>query len=353
MFFPKKWWQVNRLWIAAGIISLVANIHLALYRESEVIYLFLFLIIFVGNRLNGDEALWIPIILLSEMELLYLLYDQRDNLFHFTAFVLLCAVIFLSLRTRKQRQEKYELNKRHLEELQDAYDQLQEAAVTSMEFAVIEERTRIARDMHDAVGHSLTTLIVQLQNLRYKQSKVSGYQTDSLDELLHVARQGLADIRTSVHALADDRSRLGIASLKALLSRMETMTSMNYTFRNDVDEAKLDIKTCGTFFRILQEAITNIVRHAQATSVDVTITEEFGKAVMTISDDGFLTPASGQISEGFGLQVMRMRLEEKGGRLIYFILEPHGFELRAEIPIADDLIVNQLGGSENDAATKD
>jgi signal transduction histidine kinase len=111
---------------------------------------------------------------------------------------------------------------------------------------------------------------------------------------------------------------------------MEASASIRYTFHSDLNDEDLDVEDCRILFRVLQEAITNVIRHSQATQVDVSLKREAGNIKLRIRDNGMLQ--SGQkISEGFGLKVMKARLEERGGSLHYTILEPHGFEIIAEI----------------------
>jgi signal transduction histidine kinase len=200
----------------------------------------------------------------------------------------------------------------------------------------LEERGRIAREIHDAVGYSLTSLIVQMQALRYMIKKEPVQAEQSLEGMLIVARQGLHDIRTSVHSLADDRIRSGITPLKALLSRMEASASIRYTFHADLNEEDLDVDINGILFRVLQEAITNVIRHSTATLVEVSLKRESENILMRIRDNGILESTQ-KINEGFGLKVMKARLEERGGRLRYSIAKPHGFEIVAEIPTAEQI----------------
>jgi signal transduction histidine kinase len=252
--------------------------------------------------------------------------------------------LYVTVRNRIQRNQIFEENKRHLMELQEAYDQLQEASATAMQYAVLEERARIARDIHDAVGHSLTSLIVQMQALRYMMANDSAQAERSLDLMLGVARQGLQDIRTSVHSLAEDRSGSGITSFKALLSRMEATASIRYTFHTEVTDDELDTEMNGILFRVLQEAITNVIRHSGASEVEVGLSKEGGFIVMRIRDNGKLS-SDQTVGVGFGLKVMQARLEDRGGRLCYSAVEPHGFELEAAMPDGEqrDLSDDQEG----------
>jgi signal transduction histidine kinase len=339
LFFPKSGWTRKRLLIAACIIIVETAAGLIWYHEMKLLYFLAIFILSASIRLSLSKS---PISAMAAMFVTATLYIQfgREDLFSFISFALLSVVLYFNIRSRMQRNEMFELNKRHLVELQEAYDQLQEASVKVMQYAVLEERTRIAREIHDAVGHSLTSLIVQMQAFRYMIKKDPAQAEQSLEGMLVVARQGLHDIRSSVHSLVDEQSRSGITPLKDLLSRMEASASIRYTFHSEINDEYADVDVYEVLFRVLQEAITNVIRHSQATVVDVSLKRESGNMmVMRIRDNGILE-SSQKISEGFGLKVMKARLEERGGRLHYSISEPQGFEIIAEIPTVDQARFN-------------
>jgi signal transduction histidine kinase len=335
LFFPRSWWTRTRLLIAACIIMIESAAGLIWYQDMKLVYFLAILIFATVIHLTLSKSPVPPMAAMFVTAGLYIRFG-REDLFSFVSFVLLSVVLYLNIRSRMQRNEMYELNKRHLAELQEAYDQLQEASVTAMQYAVLEERGRIAREIHDAVGHSLTSLIVQMQALRYMIKEDSVQAEQSLEGMLVVARQGLHDIRTSVHSLADERMRSGITPLKALLSRMEASASIRYTFHADLNDEDLNVDINGILFRVLQEAITNVTRHSQASRVDVSLKRESENILMRIQDNGILESIQ-KISEGFGLKVMKARLEERGGHLHYSISNPHGFEIVAEIPMAEQV----------------
>jgi signal transduction histidine kinase len=334
VFIPKSWWTRKRFIIAAVIISIESAIGLVWYQETKLIYYLAIIVISSIKRLSLSKSSIPVMVVIVMMAVLYMQQSNHMDLFHFLSFILFTVVVYLGLWSRMQRHEMYEMNKRHLVELQEAYDQLQETSVAAMHNAVLEERTRIAREIHDALGHSLTSLIVQMQALRYMIKKDPAQAEQSLEEMLVLARQGLQDIRTSVHALAEDRSRSGVIPLKALLSRMKASAAIQFQFHSDLKEEEVSFEICGILFRVLQEAITNVIRHSKATHVDVNLNRAAGNIVMSVRDNGRLE-SSENFSEGFGLKVMKARLKERGGRLRYLILEPHGFEIIAEIPVID------------------
>nr|WP_238357838.1 sensor histidine kinase [Cohnella zeiphila] len=200
-----------------------------------------------------------------------------------------------------------------------------------MRNAVLEERTRIAGEIHDSVGHSLTSLIVQMQALRYRVKQDPEGSVQALDEMLTVARQGLQDIRNSVHAMAGDPSLPGIAALRALLARADASASIECSFETDLTDEDLDTAAFETLYRVLQEAVTNVIRHSRATRVEVRLSEKRGGLRLSIRDNGIAEPGQ-PFEEGFGLRMMRRRLEETGGSLHVTAQSPHGLMIVAELP---------------------
>ncbi|WEG13227.1 sensor histidine kinase [Pullulanibacillus sp. KACC 23026] len=330
LFIRNKSWTKKELVLAASLLVLETAAGLYWFHEIQLIY-FLAIILFMASvQLSNPKSL-IPLMAALFMAALLYLHFGRGDLFNLLSFLFFSIILYVSIRMRRQRNEMHELNKQQLNKLQEAYEQLQEASVTSMQYAVLEERTRIAREIHDAVGHSLTSLIVQMQALKYMIKKDTEEAAKSLEEMLVVARHGLSDIRTSVHSLAEDQMISGVMPLKALLSRMETSASIASHFHSELSDEDLTMNQSVILFKILQESITNIIRHSEATRVEVTLIKENGNIVLCISDNGLIR-SNRTFKEGFGIRGMRARLEERGGKLHYSILEPNGFKLCAEIP---------------------
>ncbi|WP_052353800.1 sensor histidine kinase [Neobacillus jeddahensis] len=331
LFLPRSWWTKTKVLITILILMVESAAGVYWFHELMLIYLLAIIIFSASIQLSLSKS---PNPAMVAMFITAMFYRQFGNgtLFSILSFICLSIVLYFMIRIRVQRNEMIQVNQQQLVELQEAYEQLQEASSTAMEFAVMEERTRIARDIHDAVGHSLTSLIVQMQALKYMIKKDPEEAGKSLDGMLVVARQGLQDIRTSVHSLADHQAGSGMTPLKALLTRMEASAAIQYEFHADVMNEELDKTINGLLFRVLQEAITNVIRHSQATKVGVRLQKESGKIVMRIRDNGRLDTKQ-VVREGFGLKVMKARIEEHGGQLNYAILDPNGFEITAEIPI--------------------
>ncbi|MCS7461935.1 sensor histidine kinase [Paenibacillus doosanensis] len=332
LFIPKTRRTKSLTTAALGIVLLETAVGLIWFQEIKLIYFVAILLFAAAVRLSLSRTQAPAVMVVLVTAAIYARFG-RDDLFSIISFIFFAAVLYFFIRSRMQRNQMNEMNKRHLAELQDAYDQLQQASATAMQYAVLEERTRIARDIHDAVGHSLTSLIVQLQALRYMVKDDPQRAGESLDGMLSVARQGLQDIRTSVHALADNRSVPGITALKSLLARMEATASIRYALHTDLTDEDMPAEGYETLFRVLQEAITNVIRHSRATKLDVSLVKESGCLVMTIRDNG-IAEADCEIREGYGLRTMKTRLTEQGGSLQIAAAEPSGLKIVATIPYA-------------------
>ncbi|MFB7141457.1 sensor histidine kinase [Gottfriedia sp. NPDC056225] len=331
LLIPKYKWSNITLVIAFCIMAIETSIGLILFKEINVLYFLAFMFHVTIIRSSLSRTPIASIIVMIIIALIYTRFGHQDLLSVLT-YILISIIIYLNVKSRMQRNEMYNLNKQHLVNLEKAYSQLQEASSTVMQNAILEERNRIAREIHDAVGHSLTSLIVQMQALQYMIKKDPNQAEQSLKDMLVVARKGLEDIRKSVHSLADEIPQSAVGTLETLLTHMESSTSIQYSFQAEIGDVELDVEVYKILFRILQESITNVIRHSKATKLDVLLRTESECINMTIRDNGYLDHAQ-NISEGFGLKSMRERLEKMHGSLSYSVNTPHGFEIVAKIPL--------------------
>lgn len=330
---PKTWWNPVRIIVTTITLSILVIFSLLLQNNQISIYMLIVLTIPATYIFKYPAYFYYLSAVLIEMFLLLVAFGH--NYMQSLSLIIMFISIALSLRARVNRQEAYRLSQLHLSELEKAHKELQQAAVTTMQHAVLDERTRIAREIHDAVGHSLTSLIVQLQALRYMIESDPAQAKQSVEEMLTVARQGLTDIRISVHALAADRSALGITPLQALVSKMNATNGLNCTFTANTLAEDIPAETGSVLFKVLQEAMTNILKHSQATKVEVDVSVSGNKCIMSIKDNGQFTEA-GPFLEGFGMKSMRERVQEAAGILEFRPGNPSGLVITTIIPIAPD-----------------
>lgn len=199
--------------------------------------------------------------------------------------------------------------------------------------AAAAERMRIALDLHDSLGHGLTTLSVQLQNADRLRQKDPEKAAAYVKRGIATANDLLSDVRETV-AVLHDAGEATPAPLRILLARLRAdFSSMNGLRASwDVDlGAEPSGRVAMALYRIVQEALTNVIRHARATRVDVRLCGDEREMDLSIEDDGCGFDA--QPRSGHGLMFMRMRIESMGGRFTVSSREGSGTRLRAVVPL--------------------
>ena len=204
---------------------------------------------------------------------------------------------------------------------------------------VDEERLRIARELHDITAHSLSIIAVQ-----------SGAAAHVIDTNPAEARKSLEAIRrTSCDALDELRAMLGVLrageegdaplapapSLSRLGDLIEPLTQAGYTMDADIDADLGEIPAVveGSAYRIVQESLTNVVRHAGICRVSLRVCREDGALSITVDDDG-ATPPTPVPTGGHGLAGMRERVTALGGTFEAVPMLGGGFHVAARLPIA-------------------
>jgi len=172
------------------------------------------------------------------------------------------------------------------------------------ELSAAAERQRLARDLHDSLGHHLTTIAVLLEKAQAFRSVDATVADAALGDARESARQALEDVRQSVRALDDRHLRFGPA--------LRRLAGDALPVRVTGDETGFGQNALHALYRAAQEGITNARRHSGATEIAVSV--EFGQssARLEVSDNG--RGLSGAV-EGFGLRGLRERVELAGGSL--------------------------------------
>ncbi|GAA0915887.1 sensor histidine kinase [Nonomuraea longicatena] len=199
------------------------------------------------------------------------------------------------------------------------------------ELVVAEERARMARDMHDSIGHHLTVIKMGLENAERFKTHRPDAVWDEIAQAKEMTVRALADARRWVRALRplDLNGNLGSAAL-GQLAQSFAGTDLRVSFEVSGDERPLDPDAELILYRVLQEGLTNAVRHSEATKVRARLSFEERKVVLVVGDDGKGADAD---AYGFGLASLRERVRVVGGSLCSGTASGGGFELRAEVPV--------------------
>lgn len=206
----------------------------------------------------------------------------------------------MSLQNKDQRQI-------HQETLAH-YRQLKRMHVSAEEMAKTEERTRIAREIHDSVGHRLTALMMKLEIL-YLQNKDKQFL-----ELKEMVNEGLTETREAVQTLQDSETK-GILAVVQLIRKLEAENQLlvQFTLKEGVLTIPLSNEHGVVLYRVIQESLTNVMRHSSSKQVTILI----GKSAINTLSFTISNPISSKevFSLGFGLKNMQARVKEIGGQL--------------------------------------
>lgn len=201
-------------------------------------------------------------------------------------------------------QEQAERLLRELEETRDAQARA----------AVLAERQRLAREMHDVLAHSLSGLALQLEGARLRATGHADPElVESLERAHHLARSGIEEARRAIGMLRDDELP-GPERLPALVAEFERDTGIPASITIAGESHALDSDARLTLFRTAQEALTNIRKHARAERVELRLAYEQSGARLSVEDFGGSLGAEGN-GGGYGLTGMRERAELLGGTL--------------------------------------
>ncbi len=236
-------------------------------------------------------------------------------------------------------------------QLAAANSRLQEYSAQLEELSVIRERNRIAREIHDTLGHALTLLSVQLETATQLEARGDPRLREELLEARQVAKVCLTEVRHSVEALRPDEASAGSLQeqLRKLVGACET-TCPQTRITLDLEEAThpLNPDLCLTLYRCAQEALTNIRKHARATKVLLRLSTsdgEAGQVELTVLDNGQgCEPSHEQRAPGFGLRGMRERVALLDGTLRAGPQPGHGWRVEVVLP-------RKIRGQAEDSAT--
>lgn len=234
------------------------------------------------------------------------------------------------------------------EQLKASREQLRELSLY-LESVREEERANIARTVHDELGQILTALKLDLSWLTKRLAKEHGLlveRTMSMRELLDTAIQTVERVSAELRpGMLDD---LGLAAaIEWQTQELQKRTKIRIRFTSSRKDMVLDRDRSTTIFRICQEALTNVVRHANATEVDVSLTKKAGRIVLRVCDNGKGIDEK-RISDpkAFGLIGMRERVRPWGGDMSISGIPGKGTLVVVSIPLAhkEHLDAESAGG---------
>jgi signal transduction histidine kinase len=247
------------------------------------------------------------------------------------ANTLVCALLGLIAYFLKQARASQDQTEVLLAQLEDAREEQTRAAA-------IEERGRIASELHDVLAHSLSGAAIQLQGARKlaEREQPQGQLQAAVERAGELVKDGLADARRAVGALRGEELP-GVAELPSLIARMKDDMDVDVTLRIEGAARALPSDAGLALYRGAQEALTNVARYAPGASTTVVVHYAEERTTVTIEDHllastrGHTIEGLGDVGGGRGLSGMRERVERAGGTM-HAGPTDHGWLVELDVP---------------------
>jgi len=195
-----------------------------------------------------------------------------------------------------------------------------------------QERNRIAREIHDSLGHTLTIVNVQIEAARVVMGSDPDRALDALNKAQDLTQKGLTRVRESVAALRESPvSKRPLGEAIASLVQEAQSSGIVTEFKVAGEPQTLENKVALALYRAAQEGLTNVRRHARASRVDVLLDFQPAEVRLEVRDNGV---GAAKTSEGFGLLGIRERMQLLGGGLEINTGVGKGFCLMASVPMS-------------------
>lgn len=243
-----------------------------------------------------------------------------------TVLLFMFYLVMLMRITAAENERIRQLN----EQLDKANEELKSYTKTVEKMSETRERNRLAREIHDTLGHTLTGIISSLDGCITLIDISADSTKKLLEKTRNVAKQGMVDVRRSVNALRPDalENKSVKEALMMIINDAEMTSGVHIDYRIEIEGIKFAEDEEDAIYRTVQESITNAIRHGEANNINVEVVLKEGWVVVDVIDDG---KGCAEIKKGFGLRHMKERVELLNGSLFYE--SEKGFHVRANIPI--------------------
>ena len=316
-----------------GVVLLVAADLMYKYEGQRQEYTLLIALICLYFIANSNIAVFQTKIISFEAYAAYYNAETKavilalKNTFYSVNIILFVFYLILLVKNKHEEKERVRLLN---EKLEEANQRLRAYAIEVERMAETRERNRLAREIHDTLGHALTGIAAGLDACIMTLEVAPEVTKKQLNKIRDAAKKGITDVRRSVKKLRpDDLERLPFQeALLEMTKNYSESSGMEITFDIFSWSDKLRPDQEDVIYRVLQECITNAKRHGNATKVKITIGGNENYLLIVIADNG---RGCEEVKQGFGLKHMRERLELLHGTIHYWSDE--GFIVEAMIPL--------------------
>lgn len=302
------------------IIALIGVVSLEYFSKFSLNYmiipLYFIIILDIGIKFKGKtQLLFFVIAIVSSISKFVVIFRYNYNYFNISQFTYLLilevffALIAYYMMSYKDTKEKQEML---LQELKLANIKLIDYSEELETLTKVKERSLISAELHDTLGHNLTAMIMQLEMAeRYIKKESYKESIDMIASCKGDARENLKEIRAVVESIAEPNKQISFQEIIAMIDNFSKKTGTIIELENNVKDEMLFDRYGNVIYKIFRESITNAVRHAKASRIDIALS---GDLEIVIRNDGIIKT---DIVEGFGLKKLRESVESCGGE-IYF-----------------------------------
>ena len=232
---------------------------------------------------------------------------------------------------KKRAQDLYDRLRVSEEKLAQANKELELYSNTVEEITLLRERTRVSKDLHDSIGHSLSTLCIQLKAVKTLINKDPEAAVKMLEANILYVGEALESVRRTVRELKpiEFEAYEGIFTIAEMVKNFSKLTGVKVKFILSKEKWKLTSEQSQHLYRIIQESLSNAVRHGQAQNICITIQFLPDKLYAQIKDDG---KGCQTISPSFGLKGIDERIKKMKGFIEFYTGVGKGFEIAITLP---------------------
>ncbi len=336
--------KIQALLVAVSPLMVFALEQQSRYSINEYIHM-LYFVVLIGVYQYNSQNLYRLIVLLSGFLLTwkyYYIWQVSPELFKLPQLIvavslygLVATILWLGIQLNSEKHRVLDLNGT-LEErqriLQKTNDQLEQLMDEMESLTVYRERQKMAREIHDTVGHELTALTMKLELCKHFASHDPVQSEKMLQESIDDSRIALRLTRQVVETLTTPRR--SSEDLQQLVNRHEMPDGLNIHLEGEQVMEQMSIDQSHVVYRLVQEAVTNCFKHSNAKDLWIKINSDNQEVVIQIHDNGNDQIAMANLHEGFGIKGMRERAEELNGKFVYSIGD--GFHLQMTLPMVQE-----------------
>lgn len=320
------------LWVFANVLSYANNLSFPVIGIGILSYLFTDHELMELGRGLYSVSDYIGLYSSAYQPYLFGVYHMLEIL-SIVCFIGCCLLAIISKEEKLEEiNELYAKLSRANADLKQANEELSDIMEQNTKMAEVRERNRIAREIHDTMGHTLTGITAGIDACIALSDSAPELVKPQLQVLAEVSRKGISDVRHSMNELRPDAlERLNLeAAIRQLVEDTVRVTGARVNFSCTAGVLKFDEDEESAIYRVIQESITNALRHGHATQIDVAISRRDNELSLRIADNG-CGMAGGQMKEGFGTRHIKERISMLNGTVSFRSEE--GFCVEAVIPI--------------------